>query len=234
MSSLRLSEIWQGTADLLRGRLSLFFAVAAPFTLLVEMTLRIFGPTPPATTADFTARTLFWLVLLPGIIGSLAQLAVAHLILRPGATPREALSAALAIWPVYLAALAFSALPTGLGFLLLVLPGLYVAARLFLMLPLAFATPQADPIGLIRASWQLTGSSAWTIFGFFVLALLGLFGLGLVASGVGAALGSVFTLLGFAAVGQFAAGLVPAAASTFVAIGSAGLSCYLYSRLKAV
>lgn len=231
MSPLRLSDIWQGTADLLRGRLGLFFAVAAPFTLLVEMALRIFGPTPPASTSEFTARTIFWLILLPGLIGSLAQLAIVHLLLRPGATARAALGAAFAIWPAYLAALMLSALPTGLGFLLLVLPGIYVTARLFLILPLAVITPRPEPVALLRASWQMTAPAAWTLFGFFLLALLGLFGFSLLANGVGAAIGSVFTLLGFAIVGSFAAGLVPAIASTFVTLASAGLASYLYSRL---
>ena len=232
MPPLRITDIWQGMADLVRGRLGLFFAVAAPFTLLVDMTLRIFGPTPPATTADFTSRTMLWLVVIPALIGSLAQLSIAHLILRPEAPPRAALAAAVAVWPGYLAALMFSAIPTGLGFLLLVLPGIYITGRLFLIVPLAIAAPRMDPVGLLRTSWAMTGPHGWTLLGFFLLALIGLFGLSLIASGVGGALGSVFTLLGLPEVGRFVAGLIPAVASAFVAIGSAGISSYLYKRLS--
>jgi hypothetical protein len=231
VSPLRVSDIWQGTADLLRGRLGLLFAVAAPFTLLVEMALRIFGPAPPASTADFTSRTLFWLVLLPLLIGSVAQLAITHLILRPDSPPRAALAAAFSAWPVYLAALMISSLPTGLGFLLLVLPGIYVTARLFLILPLAIVTPGPEPLAILRASWQLTRPIGWPLFGFFLLAILGLFGLSLLSNGVGSALGAVFTLIGFAGAGSFLAGLVPAVVSTLVTVASAGLASYLYIRL---
>ena len=231
MPQLRITDIWQGMADLLRGRLALFFAVAAPFTLLVDMTLRIFGPVPPASASEFTARTLFWLVVLPGIIASLAQLAVAHLILRPLSTPRAALVAAIAVWPVYLAALMFSAIPTGLGFLLLVIPGIYITGRLFLVMPLAIAGTGLGPLGLLQASWAMTRPHGWTLLGFFLLALLGLFGLSLLSGGVGGALGSVFTLLGFADIGRFVAGLIPAIAATFVAIGTSAVACCLYARL---
>ncbi|WP_439532128.1 hypothetical protein [Polymorphobacter sp.] len=228
---LRIGEIWQGIVDLLRERMGLFFAVAAPFTLLVDMALRIFGPAPPATMADVTSRTLFWLIVLPGIIGSLAQLTIAGLILRPGATPRMALAAAFAVWPSYLAALMLSALPSGLGFLLLLLPGLYITARLFLIVPLALAGERTDPLSLIRTSWTMTAPAAWPLFGFFILGLVGLFGLGLIAGGVGGALGSVLTLIGLADAAQFAAGLVPALASTVVAIATAAAACVIYSRL---
>jgi hypothetical protein len=231
MPVLRIGEIWQDMADIMRVRMGLFFAVAAPFTLLVDMTMRLFGPAPPTSMAEVTSRSLFWLVVLPGLIGSLGQLAVAHLILRPHAAPRVALAAAIAIWPSYLAALLLSALPTGLGFLLLVLPGLYITARLFLILPLAFAGAETDPVSLLRQSWSMTAPAGWPLFGFFLLAVLGVFGFGLIASGVGGAIGTVLTLIGFAAAGQFAAGLVPALASTIVTIATATAACVIYRRL---
>jgi hypothetical protein len=228
---LPIGEVWQEIAATMRDRIGLFLAVAAPLTLLVEMALRTFGPAPPATVAEVSARSLFWLIVLPGIIASLAQLVVAHLVLRPQATPRLALSAALAVWPGYLAALMFSALPTGLGFLLLVLPGLYITARLFLLVPLACLAEPADPIGLLRQSWTMTRPVGWPLFGFFTLILLGVLGLGIVASGVGGAIGAVLTLIGFKAAGHFAAGLVPAFASTLVTIAMAIAACVIYRRL---
>jgi len=233
-------------ADLVRGRLSLFFAVAAPFTLLVDMSLRVFGPTPPKTTADFTTSTLFWLVLLPGLIASLAQLSVAGLILRPQITPRTALAAALVVWPVYMAALILSSLPFSAGFVLLTLLGLppaiaisfplllgiYIFGRLLPIVAVAIMSPKTSPLAMLRTSWSLTQPNGWTLAGFMLPAILGIIGLSLIAGGVGSALGTVFTILGFAEVSRFAAGLIPAIASTFVAIGSAAIASLLYKKLS--
>ncbi len=232
MAPLRVAEIWAGMTAPLRGRISLLFAVAAPFTLLVDMGLRIFGPSPPASADDMNARVLLWLVMLPALIGSVAQLAVAHLLLRPEQPPRVALAAAFAVWPLYVATLLISAIPSGLALLLLVLPGIYVTSRLFLIVPLVIEARGQTPIELLRRSWALTAPASWTIFGFLLLAILALFGISLVAGGVGGAIGAVLTLFGLAALGKFAAGLVPAIAATFVAIGSAALASYLYQRLR--
>jgi hypothetical protein len=215
----------------LGGRMSEMFAVAAPFTLLVDIALRIFGPAPPTSADDVVPTTLFWLVLVPTIVASLGQLAIVHLLLRPAQAPRAALAVAFVAWPGYLAALLLAAIPTGLATLLLVLPGLYVASRLLLLMPLAVMSPRGSPVALVKRSWELTRSAGWAIFGFFLMAILGVFGLSLIAGGVGSAVGSVFTLFGLAAVGKFAAGLVAAVASTFVSIGNAALSAYLYRSL---
>lgn len=217
----------------LAGRLSEFFAIAAPFTLFVDIALRTFGPKPPTSADGITPTSLFWLVLLPTVIASIAQLAIVHLLLRPAVPPRAALAAAFAAWPGYLAALMLSAVPTGLAVLVFVIPGLYVASRLFLVLPLAVLSPGASPIAIVKRSWALTGPAAWPIFGFFLLAIVAVFGASLVAGGVGSAIGSAFALFGLAAVGKFAAGLVPAVAATFVTIGNAALASYLYRRLSA-
>ncbi len=227
MSTVRFGGIWQGMTAPLGGRMSELFAVAAPFTLLVDIALRTFGPTPPADADGITAATLFWLVLVPTIIASFGQLAIVHLLLRPAMPPRAALAGALAAWPGYLAALLIAAIPTGLAMLLLVLPGLYVASRLLLVMPLAITSPRGSPLAMVRRSWELTRPAGWAIFGFFLLAILGIFGLSLIAGGVGSAIGSVLTLFGMAGVGKFAAGLVAAVASTFVSIGNAALAAYL-------
>lgn len=216
---------------LLRGRLSLLFWMVAPFTLLVDMALRQFGPPQPQTADDLAAATMVWLVVVPAVIGSLGQLAVAHLLLRPASPPRVALDAAFAAWPVYLGALLLSAIPTGLAAIALVLPGIYMTGRFFLSVPLALAGSERTPIGLLRQSWEITGPAAWPIFGFLLMALLAVVGLSLVAGGVGAAIGSVFNLFGAKVLGSFVAQLVPAIAAAFVAIGSAALASYLYQRL---
>ena len=228
---LKSSEIWQGMITVLRPDFWTLFAIAAPFTVLVDMTLTLFGPDQPRIPAEYTPRTIVILILIPGLIGAIAQLAVAHMIAHPGKAPRAALAAGLAALPAYLAALFLSVLPTGLGFALLIIPGLYVTARLFLMVPIA-VVERLGPIPLLKRSWALTEGEGWVILWFLVLAIFFVLGAGLLAQGVGAALGSVLTLLGIKAVGSFLASLVSATVTAVFSIASAAASTIIYLKLR--
>ena len=110
--TLRLGDIWTGTVAALRGRFWTLVWVAAPFTLMVEMTVSVFGPAPPAPpkTLPLTFDSYFALyppalllirVALPLLVGGLAQLAVVRLIANPAEVPRTALASAVAGWPGY-------------------------------------------------------------------------------------------------------------------------------------
>ena len=230
-SGLTAGAIWTAMLERLRVDFWTMFALAAPFTLLVDMVLVQFGPPPPKTVAEFTPQVGLVLVFIPALIGAVAQLAVAHLVVRPEAGPRAALKTAFGVWPVFLAALMLSALATGMGFLLLIVPGLYVAARLYLIVPVA-AVERLGPMATLQRSWALTADCAWTILWFFVLTILFLFGASLLASGVAAALGSVLTLIGLKAVGVFAAALVTAAVAAVFSVATAVASTVVYLRLR--
>ena len=104
-SGLTAGAIWTAMLERLRVDFWTMFALAAPFTLLVDMVLVQFGPPPPKTVAEFTPQVGLVLVFIPALIGAVAQLAVAHLVVRPEAGPRAALKTAFGVWPVFLAAL---------------------------------------------------------------------------------------------------------------------------------
>lgn len=232
MADFKTGDIWQGMLAVLRPQFWTLFAVAAPFTLLVEMAVALFGPAQPKSFAEFTLQAAIVLVLIPGLIGAIAQLAVAHIVARPYASPRLALAAAAAALPAYVAAVAIAAIPTGIGFLLLIVPGLYITARLFLVVPVA-VLDRVGAIDVVRRSWNLTENHAWTILLFLLLAILFLLGISVLASGIGAALASVLTIIGLKSVGTFAAALVPAIASTAFSIASATAATIMYLRLAA-
>ncbi len=215
----------------LRADFAAMFAIAAPFTLLVDMALVVFGPAPPRTIAGFTPIVVLQLMVLPGLVGAIALLAVAHMVALPDKAPRAALRAALVALPGYVGALLLSALPTGLGLLLFVVPGLYIAARLYLVVPLA-VVERLGPLALLQRSWRLTEGHGLAIMLFFVLGMLFIFGAGLIAAGVGAALASVLTLAGLKSAGMFAAALATAAFSTVAAMGSAAASTVIYRKLN--
>jgi hypothetical protein len=218
--------------DVLRADFWTLFAVAAPFTLLVDMVTAMFGPAPPKTIEELTPKVVLLLIVLPGLIGALAQLAVAHLVLRPEAGARGALVAASNAWPLLVVALLISALPTTLGLLLLIVPGLYITGRLYLMVPVAVIERLA-PMALLRRSWTLTADLGWTILWFLALAILFLLGVGLLVSGVAAALQSVLTLIGLKAVAGFAGSLINATLASVFSIAGAVAASVIYRKLTA-
>ncbi len=226
---MKTGEIWRSMVDVLRADGWTFFALAAPFTVLVDVGLALFGPEPPTKIAEFTPKIVFILVLIPGLIGAIAQLAVAKLVAEPGSTPRAALATALAVLPVYLVAVFLSAVPTGIG-LLLIVPGLYLLARLFLIVPVA-VVERLGPLAILQRSWALTAGHGGAIMLFLVLAVLFIFGAGVLISGIGAALGSLLTVAGLKPVGLFVAALLSALASCGFSIASATAGGVVYLKL---
>jgi hypothetical protein len=227
---LTVSAIWNGAVAELRRDFAVLFALAAPFTLLVSMAVQMFGPPPPTTIEEFTPKVAVVLLLVPSVIGAIGQLALAWLIATPGGTPRRALVVALRTLPGYLLAVLLITPATSLGLLLLVIPGLYLFARMFLVGPI-MVVESLRPVAALRRSWTLTGPVGWTILLFLVLALLFVFGASVLASGVGAALGLLFTALGLKSVGGFVAALVAATISTVFTIGSAAAGVVIYKRV---
>jgi hypothetical protein len=230
--SLSVGGIWNGMLLALRGQWQMLFAVAAPFTLLVSMAVSLFGPQPPTKMADYTPSVVFWLFMLPSLIGAVAQLAVARLVANPGESPGHALRIGLAAMPAYLLASLIIAVPVALGFLALVIPGLYLMARFFITAPVA-ALEGAAPMDIVKRSWALTEGQGGTILVFLGLGLLFVLGLSLLSAGVGAAVASMFSVMGMDAVANFLDKLVPSLVGTFVSIGSAAAATVIHAQLTA-
>jgi hypothetical protein len=244
VAKLAVGEIWQATIAALNAQMGAIIAIAAPFSLLVDMVLGLYGPAQPTNVAGFTPRTMLILVIIPGLIGAIAQLAVAHMIALPAAPPRQALGAALATWPRYIGAMLAMALPAGLifgsllallpgptGVVVLVVPVLYLTVRLFPLIPI-IVLERASPVAALRRAWGLTRGHVGSLAMFLALVLLFLFGASFLAQGVGAAIGSVFTLMGVKAVGGFGAALVTAVVAMLVSIGTSAASTIIYLRLR--
>lgn len=226
---LTAGAIWQETLDALRPDFWTIFAVAAPFTLLVSVGLAVFGPPPPQKLDDLTPQVVLILGLVPNVISAIAQLAVVRMVLRPGDTAGAALAAGFVALPAWVAATLVTALPLAIGVVLLIVPGLYLMARLFLVAPV-IVIERAGPVTAILRSWKLTDDSAWQLVLLFVLAGLGLLGASLIAAGLGGAIGSVLLVLGSKGAADFAAALFPALLSTVWTVASAAASAVVYRR----
>lgn len=227
MPALTLNQLWQATLDGIRRDFWTLFAVAAPFVLLVQVGLALFGPEPPKAVAGFTPQVMVWLFILPSFIGTIGQLAVIDLVARPGHLPRQALVAALAMAPAYLLGTLLGSFAAGLGLLALVIPGLYILARLYVVAPVAMLEG-LGPLPMLKRSWALTEGHGGTILLFMVTTTCGYLMVSLAAAAVGGAIGSVLALLKLAGVANFVAALVPAMVGNGVAVlaGSAAVAVY--------
>lgn len=229
-ASLTVGGIWQGVVAALRPDFAVLFALVAPFTLLVSMILEVFGPAPPTKIADLTPKVAIVLLLVPSIIGVIGQLAMTWLLASPGGTPRTALGIGLRMLPAYLLAVLISSPMMSFGLILLVVPGLYVLGRFFLLGPV-LVIEGVGAIEALRRSWTLTSAAGWTILLFVVLGLLFIVGASILASGVGSALGLVFAALGLQGVGSFFAALVAATLSCVFTMASAAAGVVVYRQL---
>jgi hypothetical protein len=246
MSRLAFAEVWRETFDDARRNYALYATLAAAFVLLPAMALRVFGPAAPKTIADLNGS---WLAIhfIMALIGALAQLGIAGLATGAAATPSAALRRAVSALPGLAAAgliTAFALMPSVfliqgsqrgypallLPGLALLIPGLFVVARLSLGVPL-LATRTLAPTTALRLSWTATAGNGWRILG-VLAASLGMFVIAmLLAGGVAAAFGSVLTLFGATTLGGFVAALISAAVASAYTIVNSALLAVMYRRL---
>lgn len=234
---LDLAALWRDTLETARADLPLYLVLTAAFVLLPELALALYGPPPPATVEGLTPRFILIQALLPAAIGAIGQLAIVALIVGgrhgEGPTVGAALRLALLALPGLLLALIAAALPVAIGLLLLILPGLYLVARLTLVMPL-IADRHLAPLAALRESWTMTEGNGGRVLAFILLWSLVFLGAAILAGGLGAALGSVFVLAGAKSIGALVAALVSAAAaaifSVYNAVGIAVIYLHLTSR----
>ncbi|MBU6164970.1 MAG: hypothetical protein KGQ52_02430 [Alphaproteobacteria bacterium] len=207
----------------------LFFLVA-PFTLLINVAIGLFGPPPAASLSAMTPAQLFWQLALPSLVAAVGQLAVVALVLRPDAPPRAALGVAVAVWPGFMITQLLVSLPVGLGFLLVV-PGIWLFGRLAFLPAALLVARRGSPIDAVRDSWAISEDDGLQLALFILLGLFAIIGISLIAEIAGAALDSVLKLAGLARVGRFLHLLLPGIGSCFITIGFGVASAIAYRRL---
>ncbi|MCM0034114.1 MAG: hypothetical protein NBV62_14200, partial [Sandarakinorhabdus limnophila] len=201
--------------------------------LLPAVAVELLGPPAPTSLDAISNQQLLWRLAVPSLIAAFGQLAATHLVLRGNATPREALAAALAAFPAYALAQVSGSLPVGLGLLLLLVPGLWLFARLLFLSGAVVLAEGGTPFALLRRSWVLSEGQGLQLTLFLVLGLFGVIGIGILAEGAGAALDVVARTGGLASVGRFLHALVPAIGNCLVTIGVGGASAAAYRQLAA-
>jgi hypothetical protein len=198
LDPLSFGRLWPETAAAVRRHADLLWPVAAAFLFLPQLLVgRHFGDAGPEEL--FQGERLGGDLLAVGIlvlVSLVGQLVAAMVIARDG-TGGEPLGRylrqALALLLPGLAVTMIQGIGVGFGFILFVIPGLWLLARLAPVVPLV-ATETPDPLEAIRTAWGLTAGRALKIFGSLAVLILGFLLLSLGISGIGAAVGVVSTI----------------------------------------
>lgn len=232
-SQLSPAGLWDGMATAMMKDLGRLFFLVAPFTLLPAVAIELLGPPPVATLSEMSGQQLVIRLLLPSLIGAIGQLAATHLVLRLDQTPRDALAAAIIVYPVYVLVQLVASLPVALGLLLLLVPGIWLFARLLFLSGAVVLFEPATPARLLQRCWTLSAENGLPLTLFLVLGLFGLIGIGLMAEGAGAGLDVVARFAGAPEIGHFLHALLPGIANCFVTIGVGAASAVAYRQLVA-
>lgn len=209
------SAAWDEVSHILRGQTRLLAAIAGVFFLLPAVLVNLHGPafgTAASLEEAFAlARPYVPILLLSTLVQYVGQLAIWSLILSPDRpTVGGAIGRGLALLPLYFLLILVSNLLIVFGLLLLVLPGLYLLARLAPVGAAFVAEKGRWPFPAIARSFELTKSNALPIFAFLVIvgliylvvmivaslvfgALLALLGLAMESGEIGAALLAIFS-----------------------------------------
>ncbi|WP_353217514.1 hypothetical protein [Sandarakinorhabdus sp.] len=224
--------------------LSRLFFVAAPFTLLLSVAIDLFGPPAPVDMAKITGAQLFWRLAVPGLFSAFAQLWISNLLLRSAESPRTAFGAALVMFPVYLAAqflfvlpisvaaALLAALPFGAGYAVLLVPGLYLFARLMFVAAAVAMIDRTSPIAILRRGWAISQDQALPLCLFLVIGVFSVIGIGILAESTGAAFDAGARLAGLVVIGNFGHAVLVGVGSCFITVGTAAAGAAAY-RLMA-
>ncbi len=178
--TLTAGRLLRAAWDRFRREHRLLVAVAAPFLFLPSLVVQLLAdpvPLPFEATQQWQDKAAAWAeanlhwYLLAELVGIYGMAVLALLIAHPQRpTTAQALARGLTMLPRFLLAALLVQLPIGLGLYLLILPGLYMQARL-LMVPLLIASEPVSAVAAAGWSWRLTGREAWPLAG----AVIGLF-----------------------------------------------------------
>ncbi|MEA3066415.1 MAG: hypothetical protein QOJ27_2876 [Sphingomonadales bacterium] len=189
------SAVWADVIALLRAHASLIATVAGVFIFLPGLLVAYFLPQP--VTEDFTRlreiwveyAELNWPFLLANIfVNMVGAIAILRLIFARGVTVGGAISGALALLIPYFLASLLSGFLVSFGFVLLIVPGLYLLGRLGPLSPVVVAENRRNPVDALARCFALTRGHGWAVFGLILI----------VAFAAAIAIGVVTTLAGIA------------------------------------
>jgi len=192
------SAVWDDAVQTLRSHASLITAIAGVFIFLPSLLTSYLLPQPQGGEQQplgelvaYLNANFHWLVL-GQLVRMIGIIAILQLVFNRGVTVGGAIAGGVALLPFYFLASLLSGFLIGLGFILLILPGLYLFGRLAPLGVVVVAENRRNPIDALRRTFALTSGRGWAILGLVLLVAIA--GFVAVAATV-AVLGSVFLLV---------------------------------------
>jgi hypothetical protein len=173
------NAVWADTVRLTRTHWAALIAIAGVFNFLPTLLVNHFFPMgDPPVDADIQAHVQFVLdyyqhnslpVVLQSFVVMIGSAAMLRLVFARGGTVGGALLFAIALLPAYSILIVLVNLAVGAGFLLLIVPGLYLCGRLLAASPALVAEQRRNPIDALKRGWALSQGHGWLITGLYLL-----------------------------------------------------------------
>lgn len=189
------NEAWRETTQMITREGHLLAPVAAAFMFLPAALLAVIFPAPQPREASqfwpemarYYAEIWPW-TMVAAVFTMIGTIAILRLVLVPGTSVGSALASSVLVLPLYFLLSIATGLIVGAGLLLLIVPGLYLIARLS---PAAAALvgEGLNPIDAISRAFALTKGKGWTVLGYIMLVgITALLSFGVASSVIGTAL----------------------------------------------
>lgn len=173
-------KAWADLVAMLRANWAVLIALTGAFIFFPAFALLTYAPMPEGDPNGnpfeliraYYEANLVWFVLV-NAISAYGQAAILVLLLdlnRP--TVGDALRIAGWLFPSFLVAQILTNLAIGFGFVLLIVPGLYLLGRLSITGPLIADRRERNPIEAIAQGWRATDGIGWRIVGLFLLVVI--------------------------------------------------------------
>lgn len=196
---LSIERAWSDAIAMLRGHAEFLLPVYGLFALVPAVAIAVLLPMeagPSATPQQllaalqaYFAANLHWLIL-SGLLTAFAAATVLVTLADPARpTVGQAMGRAMALTPAFYVLTIITNIIIGMGFFLLIVPGLYLLGRLTLGHVHMAAERRMNPLWALGASWNTSSGNGWRIAFLIVL----IFVVGLIA---GMAAGAVFGVFG--------------------------------------
>jgi hypothetical protein len=227
------NAVWEDTLKLLRQHAPLLAAIAGVFLFLPALLIAVFMPPPVPQGGDpgrvFPMLLAYygtagpWL-LLEGLFTMIGVLAMLRLVFARGTTVGDALVQGLMLTPFYFLASIICGLMIGLGFILLIVPGVYLIGRLIPIPAVLVAENRRNPFDAIRRTFALTKGRGWVIVGLvFVVAIV---------AGIAVSVAdTLFALIFILAAGQVLGKMLTAVVASALSAALATLLLMLYAAI---
>lgn len=198
---LNYMQCWNGAMSLLGAHKEAILAIAGVFIFLPTLLFAQYV-TPPVFTGDEDGNAFLavysayfnenaYSIIASNLLISFGGLAT-YFALAPSrhSTVAEDLVAALKIFVIYLIANLLSALVSFPGFILFIIPGLYLMCR-FILVPVVIAEEgERNPIELLKRSWAVTQNNGFAILLFIlIIAIVGTITIGVLDAVTGVVAG---------------------------------------------